>query len=58
MARLRVEYTQVRSPISGRAGNLLISAGEPNRFLYLVLSGRLSVRLRSPQAAPITRSTA
>ncbi|MCP5149676.1 MAG: diguanylate cyclase [Ectothiorhodospiraceae bacterium] len=43
------------SPVrSLAAGDLLISAGEPNRFLYLVLSGRLSVRLRSPQAAPIT----
>lgn len=35
-------------------GECLISAGEDNRHLFLVLSGRLSVRLTSPEDNPIT----
>ena len=37
------------------SGEVLISARQPNRNLYLVLSGRLSVRLRSrrrPTSSP------
>ena len=32
---------------------VLISAGRPNKYVYLVLSGQLSVRLESAETAPI-----
>lgn len=35
-------------------GDVLVSAGRPNHDIYLVLSGRLSVRLESADTAPIT----
>ncbi len=35
-------------------GEVLLRAGEPNRHLFLVLEGRLSVRLDSPDSPPIT----
>lgn len=35
-------------------GDVLIAAGRPNSNLYIVLDGKLSVRLMSPNAEPLT----
>jgi diguanylate cyclase (GGDEF)-like protein len=35
-------------------GSVLLTPEEPNRFIYVILSGRLSVRLREINAAPFT----
>ena len=40
------------------AGEVLITAGRPNEFIYLVLSGRLSVRLASAETTPIAEIAA
>jgi len=37
---------------------VLVSAGRPNEYVYLVLSGQLSVRLASAETAPIAEITA
>ncbi|MGR8920410.1 MAG: GGDEF domain-containing protein [Gammaproteobacteria bacterium] len=34
-------------------GDVLIAAGRPNRFMYVVLSGRLTVRLSSVESVPL-----
>ncbi len=36
-----------------KKGNVLIHAGKPNRFLYLVLSGRLRIHIENLDLAPI-----
>ena len=36
------------------AGEVLIAAGRPNRNMYLVLAGQLSVRLSTADSAPLT----
>ena len=35
------------------SGDVLIEAGRPNRFMFVVLSGQLSVRLTAAQCAPL-----
>src|SRR4051812_33388443 len=45
-----LEHCEVRSLPKGQ---LLIALGQANRLLYMILSGRLSVHLESPESEPV-----